>query len=235
MKTIGLIAGMSWKSSLEYYKIMNELVKEKLGGHNCARIILYNVDFEEVVKCQKSGDWQKSGEILAQAAQSLEKAGSDFVLICTNTMHKVADIVQASINIPLIHICDAVIAQIKKQDIKKVGILATKYTLDGNFYCGRFDKNNIEYVLPDDEDLQRVHDIIFDELCLGNINENARLFYKNVIQKMVEEGAEAIIFGCTEIQLLINQNDSPVPVFDTTYHHSAYAVELALTEELVPS
>ncbi|MFA6989875.1 MAG: aspartate/glutamate racemase family protein [Candidatus Gastranaerophilaceae bacterium] len=232
MKTIGLIAGMSWKSSLEYYKIMNELVQEKLGGHHCAKIIMYNVDFEELITCQRSGNWQKAGEILSNAAQSLEKAGSDLVLICTNTMHKVADAVQESINIPLIHICDAVITQASRQNIKKVGILGTKYTLQGDFYCSCFEKNGIQYIIPDDDEMQKVHDVIFNELCLGEIKDESRIFYKKVIQNMVKKGAEGIILGCTEIQLLITQEDSPVPVFDTTYHHAAYAVELALTKEL---
>jgi aspartate racemase len=230
MKTVGLIAGMSWKSSLEYYKIMNELVQKKLGGHHSAKIIMYNIDFEELRNYQTSGDWQKSGELLSKAAQSLEAAGSDMVLICTNTMHKVADVVQESVNIPLIHICDAVIAQAAKQNIKKVGILGTKYTLKGDFYCGCFTKSGIECVIPDDDDIEKVNDVIFNELCLGNITDESRIFYKNVIQKMVNQGAEAIILGCTEIQLLISQKDSPVPVFDTTYHHAAYAVELALQQ-----
>jgi aspartate racemase len=228
MKTIGLIAGMSWKSSVEYYKIINEMVKEKLGGHHSAKIILFNVDFEEIINYQKNNDWDKAGQLLTDAAQRLEKAGCDFVLICTNTMHKVADVVQAGINIPLIHICDAVIHDVKEKNIKKVGVLGTKYTIEEGFYCSCFDKKCIEVVLPDKEDLQKVHNIIFNELCHGVITEESKQVYKTIIEKMVSQGAEGIVLGCTEIQLLITQQDSPVPIFDTTYHHAAYAVELAL-------
>ncbi len=228
MKTIGLIGGMSWESTIPYYRIINEEVKEKLGGLHSAKIILYSVEFDEIEKCQSSGEWEKSGEILGNAAKEIENAGADFILICTNTMHKVAPQIASMINIPIIHIADATADELEKRNIKTVGLLGTKYTMTQDFYKQRLIDRGINVVIPDEEDIDTVNSVIFDELCVGKIENSSREKYKKIIAGLAEKGAEGVILGCTEIGLLISQSDVDIPVFDTTVIHAKRAAELAM-------
>jgi len=231
MKTIGLIGGMSWESSAEYYKIINETVKARLGGLHSAQLLLYSVDFEEIETLQHAGDWQKATEFMIEAAKRVEKGGADFVLICTNTMHKMADEVQSNIGIPLLHIADAAALKITAQGLQTVGLLGTKFTMEEDFYKGRLkEKYSLDVIIPEAEDRKTVHNIIYQELCLGEIRESSREKMKTIIRTLVSEGAEGIILGCTEIPLLIEQKDSPVPIFDTTRIHAEAAVEKALAD-----
>lgn len=230
MKTIGLIGGMSWESTVPYYQIINEAVKNALGGLHSARIILYSVEFDEIEKCQSSGNWERSGEILADAARKLEAAGADFLLICTNTMHKVVPQIQTQIQIPIIHIVDAVADAMMERGVSKVGLLGTKYTMTQDFYKQRLIDQGISVLIPDEEDVDIVNDIIFRELCLGQIRQESRRIYTGIIEKLKNAGAEGIILGCTEIGLLIGQENSVLPVFDTTLIHAQKAAELALSE-----
>ena len=225
MKTIGLIGGMSWESSLEYYRIINEKVKKELGELHSAQSIMYSVDFENIKNLQHEGKWDELTEIMIDAAQRLEKAGADLLVVCTNTMHKMANEVENSINIPLIHIADATAESIKKQNLNKIGLLGTKFTMEQDFYKGRLqEKHNIDVVIPSDEDREIVHKIIYNELCLGNIKDSSKNEYIRIIENLVEQGAQGIILGCTEIPLLIKQKDVSVPVFDTTTIHAEFAV-----------
>jgi aspartate racemase len=228
MKTIGLIGGMSWESSAEYYRIINEEINKRLGGLHSAKIILNSVDFEEIEHCQKSGEWERAGEILADCASSLERAGADFILICTNTMHKVVKQIESRVEIPVLHIADATALAIQNAKIKKVGLLGTSYTMEQDFYKQRVEDNGIEVLIPEKAAREEVNTIIFNELCHGKIESSSREYYKSVIVDMVEQGAEGIVLGCTEIGLLIKTEDAPVPVFDTTYIHAIKAVEKAL-------
>ncbi|MFD1174091.1 aspartate/glutamate racemase family protein [Oceanobacillus picturae] len=228
MKTIGLIGGMSWESSAEYYRIINEEINKRLGGLHSAKIVLHSVDFEEIEHCQKTGDWERAGEILADCASSLERAGADFILICTNTMHKVVKQIESRVKIPVLHIADATALAIQNAKIKKVGLLGTSYTMEQDFYKQRVEENGIEVIVPEKAAREEVNTIIFNELCHGKIKSNSREYYKSVIADMVEQGAEGIVLGCTEIGLLIKTEDAPVPVFDTTYIHAIKAVEKAL-------
>ena len=228
MKTIGLIGGMSWESTIPYYRIINEEVKEKLGGLHSAKIILYSVEFDEIEKCQSSGEWEKSGEILGNAAKGIENAGADFILICTNTMHKVAPQIASMINIPIIHIADATADGLEKRNIKTVGLLGTKYTLTQDFYKQRLIDRGIKVVIPDEEDIETVNSVIFDELCVGKIEDSSREKYKKIIKTLADKGAEGVILGCTEIGLLISQTDVDIPVFDTTVIHAKRAAELSM-------
>ena len=229
MKTIGLIGGMSWESSAEYYKIINETVKEKLGGLHSAKLLLYSVDFEEIEKLQHAGEWKKATEFMVDAAQRVERGGADFVIICTNTMHKMADDVQSCIGIPLLHIADAVAAKITAQGLQRVGLLGTRFTMEEEFYKQRLkEKVGVDVVVPEEDERAVVHKIIYSELCLGEIKESSRKKMKKIIENLISEGAEGIILGCTEIPLLIKQKDSSVPIFDTTLIHAQAAVELAL-------
>lgn len=231
MKTIGLIGGMSWESTVPYYQIINEEVKQKLGGLHSAKIILYSVEFDEIEKCQSSGNWEKSGEILGHAAQGLEAAGADFILICTNTMHKVAPQIASMIHVPIIHIADATADALQEKHIGKVGLLGTKYTMTQDFYKQKLIDRGIEVVIPDEDDIETVNEIIFHELCVGKILDKSRVRFQEVIKRLQEKGAEGVILGCTEIGLLIHQPDSALPVFDTTLIHAKKAVELALDGE----
>ncbi len=229
MKTIGLIGGMSWESSAEYYRLINQQVKAKLGGLHSAKILMFSLDFAEIEKLQSQGKWDQAGEILIRAAQGLEKGGADFILICTNTMHKLAGDIQQNISIPLLHIADATGLEIKKTTIKKIGLLGTKFTMEQDFYKGRLrDQFGFEVLIPDAADRQMVHDVIYRELCLGTIQSASKEKYKKIIDRLVAKGAEGVILGCTEISLLINQKDSSVPLFDTTKIHAAAAVDKAL-------
>ena len=229
MKVIGLLGGMSWESSLEYYRILNEIVKERLGGLHSAKCILYSVDFEEIENLQHQGKWDELTKIMIESAQNLEKAGADMVLICTNTMHKMANEVQKELKIPLLHIADAAAQKVKEMNLKKVGLLGTKYTMEQDFYKGRIKKKyDIDVIIPDLDEREIVHDVIFNELCLGKIKEESKEQYKKIIQNLIHKGAEGIILGCTEIPLLINQEDFDVPIFDTTMIHCHAAIDHAL-------
>lgn len=228
MKTIGLIGGMSWESTSTYYQEINKLVNNKLGGFHSAKIILASVDFNEIEECQSHNDWATSGEILGKQAAILENAGADIILICTNTMHKVFDQVQSYVTVPLLHIADATINELKLNDINKVGLLGTKYTLKENFYKERLENASVKVLTPNDEDIETVNDIIFNELVHGLIKSESKMKYAKIIEKLKKSGAQAIILGCTEIGLLINQKDSVLPIFDTTLIHAKNAVDKAL-------
>ena len=229
MKTIGLIGGMSWESSLEYYRIINELVKEKLGGLHSAKSLMYSLDFDEIEKLQHQGKWDKLTSLMIKAAQDLEKGGADFVLICTNTMHKMADDVQDNINIPLLHLVDTTADKIKQNRLKKVGLLGTNFTMEEDFYKGRLmNKYGLDVIIPTENDRQIIHQVIYQELCLGNIKKSSKDRYIEIINKLIESGAEAVILGCTEIPLLIRQEDVKVPLYDTTAIHAEAAVEYSL-------
>lgn len=228
MKTIGLIGGMSWESTVTYYCLINEAVKEKMGGLHSAKILLYSVDFAEIEEYQAKGEWDKSAEVLTQAAVSLEKAGADFIVICTNTMHKVVPQIQKQIRIPIIHIAQATASVLKEQGICRVGLLGTKYTMTQEFYKSKLIEAGIEVLIPDDTDIEIVNNIIYGELCLGMIREESRKQYVRIIEKMKTEGAQGVILGCTEIGLLIKQEHTELPVFDTTQIHAAKAAELAM-------
>ncbi len=228
MKTIGLIGGMSWESTIPYYKIINEEVKRRLGGLHSAKIVLYSVEFDEIERCQSSGDWEKSGDILGKAAQGLEAAGADFLLICTNTMHKVALQVASMVHIPIVHIADATADELEKSHIRRVGLLGTKYTMTQDFYKQILIDRGIEVVIPDEPDIEIVNDVIFHELCLGELKDESRRQFQRIIDSLKGKGAEGVILGCTEIGMLIQQSDSSLPVFDTTLIHAKRAAELAL-------
>ncbi len=231
MKTIGLIGGMSWESSLEYYRIINETTRARLGGLHSAKCILYSVDFAEIEILQSQGKWQEAALIMAAAGQSLEHAGADFVILCTNTMHKLADEIQAKIHIPLLHIADATAQKIKADGLSKIGLLGTRFTMEHEFYKGRLiDKHKLDIITPNNLEREMIHRIIYDELCLGIIKQESREQYINIMKKLVQAGAEGIILGCTEIELLVHDGDSQVPLFPTTRLHAIAAVEYALAE-----
>jgi aspartate racemase len=228
MKTIGLLGGMSWESTLEYYKIINEQIKKELGGLHSAQIALYSVDFEPIEQLQHQGDWEGTARILKEAARSVEASGADFLLICTNTMHKVAPQIEQAVTIPLLHIADATAKQLIKEGIQKVGLLGTAFTMEQAFYKERLEQFGLEVVIPDAEDRALVHKVIYNELCLGVINDNSKANYVDIVHTLHGQGAEAVILGCTEIGLLIKQSDVAVPLYDTTTIHAQVAVEYAL-------
>lgn len=228
MKTIGLIGGMSWESTIPYYGIINEYIREKLGGLHSAKIMLYSVDFDEIEKCQSSGDWERSGEILADAARRLELGGADLILICTNTMHKVFAQVQSTVRVPILHIAEATAAEIKKEHIKTVALLGTKYTMTQEFYKEKLKESGFDVLIPDEDDIETVNRVIFQELCVGSFKDESRKEFSRIIAQLKERGAEAVIFGCTEIGLLLQQKDSVLKIFDTTQIHAKAAAQIAL-------
>lgn len=228
MKTIGMIGGMSWESTATYYRIVNEVVKSQLGGLHSAKVLLYSVDFAEIESCQARGDWQTSAEILTDAAINLQKAGADFIIICTNTMHKVAPQIQSSIAIPIVHIAGATADELKQHKVQRVALLGTKYTMTQDFYKDVLIAAGIEVLVPDEQDIELVNSIIYNELCLGIVSDVSRTAYVEVIEKLAERGAQGVILGCTEIGLLIRQPDSPLPVFDTTVIHARKAALLSI-------
>jgi len=229
MKTIGLIGGLSWESSIEYYRIINETVKDKLGGLHSAKIMMYSLNFEEIKEMQHQGKWDEATQAMIAAAKRLEKAEADCVVICSNTMHKMAAAVQDAIGIPLLHIADATAEKIKSQELKTVGLLATNFTMEEEFYKGRLiEKHGLEVIIPEREERLIIHKIIYEELCLGRILHSSKEQYKKIIDNLVERGAGGIILGCTEITLLIKEEDCEFPVFDTTLIHAQSAVEYAL-------
>ena len=230
MKTIGLIGGTSWESSREYYRIMNELVRERLGGMHSAKCLMYSVDFAELMTLQQEGGWERVGEWMSGIARNLENAGAEMILLCANTTHIVAPVVERSISVPLIHIVDATAKEILKKGFRKVGLLGTKYTMEKRFYRERLEeKHGIETLLPGSEERATVHNIIVDELCMGVIRESSRESYREIIHNLAAKGAEGVILGCTEIPLLISEGDSDIPVFDTTGIHAKAAVDFALS------
>ena len=229
MKTIGLIGGMSWESSIEYYRIINEATKAKLGGLHSAKSLMVSVDFAEIEILQHQGKWIEAAQILIESAKSLENGGADFIALCTNTMHKVADDIQANVNIPLLHIADATAQLVKESGIQKIGLLGTRFTMEEEFYKGRLSqKYGLSVSVPNAPQREIVHRVIYDELVLGKIEQNSKEQYVDIIRQMIDQGAEGIILGCTEIGLLIHEQDSPVPLFDTTRIHAEAAVEYAL-------
>ncbi len=229
MKTIGLIGGMSWESSLEYYRLINEAVKERLGGLHSAQCLLYSVDFGEIEPLQNRGEWEEAADRLCRAACALENGGAECVVLCTNTMHKVAAEIQSAIWIPFLHIADATAAQIKAQGLRKIGLLGTRFTMEEDFYRGRLvDQHGLEVLVPPADERERVHRVIYDELCLGKLLPESRAAFVGIMERLVEAGAEGIILGCTEIGLLVGPGDSTVPLFDTTRIHALAAVDFAL-------
>jgi len=230
MKTIGLIGGMSWKSSLEYYRIINENVKEKLGGFHSAKCILYSVDFDDIEILQHQGRWTEATTSMIDVAQKVEMAGADFLLICTNTMHKMAEEVQNNIKIPLLHIVDATAEEIKRKCQKRVGLLGTKFTMEEDFYKTRLaEQHDIKTLIPDVEEREIIHEVLYKELCLGEIKEISKKQFRKIITNLVSRGAEGIILGCTEIPLFIHQNEYDIPLYDTTGIHARAAVDFAIS------
>ena len=230
MKTIGLIGGMSWESTVTYYKLINEKIRDELGGLHSAKILLYSVDFDEIERYQSNNQWDKSGEILGEIAYNLELGGADFIVLCTNTMHKNYEDIKEHINIPFIHIAECTADSLKKADVTRVGLLGTKYTMEQDFYKSIIIENGIEVITPEKEDIETINSIIFEELCLGVISEDSKEIYLKILDKLVERGAEGIILGCTEIGLLINQEDTEVPLFDTTEIHAETAALMAISD-----
>ncbi|WP_371482579.1 aspartate/glutamate racemase family protein [Kitasatospora sp. NBC_00315] len=231
MKTIGLIGGMSWESTAEYYRLLNELVRERLGGLHSAKCVLYSVDFAEIERLQSEARWEEAGEILAGAARSLEAAGAELVLICTNTMHKVADQVAAAVTVPLLHLADTTAAAVRAAGLRRVGLLGTAFTMEQDFYRGRLAGHGLDVLVPEAGSRAVVHRVIYQELCLGIVREDSRAAYRAVIDELVVAGAEGIVLGCTEIELLVRPEDSPVPVFPTTRLHAEAAVAAALDRQ----
>ncbi len=229
MKTIGLIGGMSWESSIEYYRIINQTTREKLGGLHSAKSLMYSVEFAEIENLQHQNRWDDAANILIKAARSLEKGGADFALICTNTMHKLYEEVQEQIQIPLLHIADATAQAIKSSGMDKIGLLGTRFTMEEDFYKGRLiEKYDLKVIIPTSEEMDQVHRVIYDELCAGIIEQSSRQIYTDIIKRLIAAGAQGIILGCTEIGLLVKPEDSSVPLFDTTEIHAQAAVKFAL-------
>ncbi|MCB5907412.1 aspartate/glutamate racemase family protein [Streptomyces pinistramenti] len=228
MQTIGLIGGMSWESTAEYYRLLNELTRERLGGLHSAPCVLYSVDFARIERLQAAGRWDEAGELLADAAVAVQAAGADMVLLCTNTMHKVADRVAAAVRIPLVHLADTTADAVRARGLRRVGLLGTAFTMEQDFYRDRLASHGLQVLVPGAEGRRRVHEVIYDELCLGVVREESRRDYQAVIADLVTAGAEAVVLGCTEIELLIGADDSPVPVFPTTFLHAEAAVTRAL-------
>ncbi|MBE0543827.1 MAG: aspartate/glutamate racemase family protein [Verrucomicrobia bacterium] len=229
MKIIGLIGGMSWESTVEYYRLINESVKQRLGGLHSAKCVLYSVDFAEVEELQRSGQWSEAAELLTGAALNVEQGGADLVVLCTNTMHKVAGAIQARIGIPLLHIADATADAVKQAGLHRVGLLGTRFTMEDDFYRKRLmDQFHLDVVIPEAEDRNAVHRVIYEELCVGKLRPESKAHLAAIIHRLVGMGAQGIILGCTELGLLLSAEDSPVPLFDTTRVHALAAVEEAL-------
>jgi aspartate racemase len=230
MRTIGLIGGMSWESSAEYYRMINEEVRSRLGGLHSARSVMFTVDFAPIERMQHEGRWDEAGEVLAEAASSLERAGADCLVLCTNTMHKVADAITTASRLPFLHIADTTAQAIRAQGVRRVGLLATRYTMEQEFYRGRLsERHELEVLVPEAAERSVVNQVIYDELCLGVVRQESRAQYRSIMRGLVERGAEAIILGCTEITLLVTQADSDVPLFDSTRLHAMAAVDFALS------
>jgi len=231
MKTIGLLGGMSWESTSLYYQMINQQVRKRCGGLHSARICMVSVDFHEIEQLQVAGAWQEAGELLALQARKVEAGGADILLLCTNTMHKVAGAIEAAITIPMLHLADATATAIKADGRKKVGLLGTRFTMEEEFYRGRLEHQGLEVVIPDDRGMQLVHDVIFDELCKGEVRSSSRQDYLTIMDEMMHQGAEGVILGCTEICMLIDQSHAKVPLYNTTQIHATVAVDFALAEQ----
>jgi len=232
LKTIGLIGGMSWESTVPYYRIVNEAVRDTLGGLHSAKIVLYSVDFDEIEQLQRTGDWDEAGAVLASAAVALEGAGAELLVLCTNTMHKVAPAIESAVGIPLLHIADPTAAAIKAAGLTRVGLLGTRFTMEQEFYRDRLSAlHGIDVLIPGEGDRAVVHNAIYDELCLGVVNDASRAEYRAIIDRLVAAGAQAIILGCTEIGLLVGPSDSAVPLFDTTDLHARAAARWAMGDD----
>jgi aspartate racemase len=230
MKTIGLIGGMSWESSAEYYRLINTSIKERLGGFHSAKCVMFSVDFAEIETLQREDRWAESAQVLIAVAQSLEHAGADLIVLCTNTMHKVADDIQASVHVSFLHIADATAEQIKAQDLTTIGLLGTRFTMEQDFYVGRLTQRyGLRVLIPEAAEREMIHRVIYDELVLGDVRISSKTQYLAVIDRLIERGAQGIILGCTEIGLLIRADDCRVPIFDTTRLHAQAAVEWALS------
>ena len=229
MKAIGLLGGMSWESSAHYYRLLNELVRERVGGLHSARCVLYSLDFADVEQLQTAGRWEEAGGIVAAGGRALESAGAEMILLCSNTMHKVADSIVAEVSIPLLHIADIVTERVQAVGLHRVGLLGTTFTMEQPFYRDRLEARGLTIVVPPLPDRQLVNRIIFEELCRGIMTQDSRSRYSEVIARLVNAGAEGVILGCTEIELLVHPTDSPVPIFPTTRLHAEAAVERALT------
>jgi aspartate racemase len=228
VKRIGLLGGMSWESSSVYYRLVNEMVRDRLGGLSSADCLLRSVDFAPVERMQRDGDWDAAAELLSSEAAGLEAAGAELLVLCTNTMHKLADVVEGAVSIPFVHIADATAAAVRDAGLSRVGLLATAYTMEQDFYVGRLrERHGLDVLVPGEADRGVVHDVIYDELCVGVVRDSSRDEYRRVMAALVDRGAEAILLGCTEIDLLVGEGDAAVPVFDTTALHAAAAVELA--------
>jgi aspartate racemase len=231
-KTIGLIGGMSWESSAEYYRIINQEMLRRLGSVHSARSLMWSVDFDEIKQLQHAGEWDRLAEVMKDAARHLERGGADFIVLCTNTMHRLADAITSSVGIPLLHIADPTAEKIKSAGIQRVGLLGTAFTMEQDFYKGRLQtQHGLEVIVPDADDRQVVHDVIYKELVLGKIDRESRKAYRAIIARLVEKGAQAVILGCTEIMLLVSEEDSAVPLFDTTTIHAIAAVDQALKSD----
>ena len=228
MQTIGLLGGMSWESTVTYYQVVNQAVKERLGGLHSAKCVLYSVDFDEIERCQSSGDWRRSGEILAGAAQALERAGADFLLLCTNTMHKVYDQIQAAVSVPVLHIADVTLEALRAQGLRRVALLGTRYTMEQDFYKRRLAEGGLEVLIPEETDRREINRVIFEELCRGVISPHSKAYFLRVLKDLKSAGAEGAILGCTEIGLLVGQGDTDLPLFDTTLLHAQAAAERSL-------
>ncbi|MGO1232787.1 MAG: aspartate/glutamate racemase family protein [Marinobacter sp.] len=228
MKTIGLIGGMSWESTQVYYRLMNEKVREALGGLHSAKLVLYSVDFAEIEALQHRGDWQATGEILGAAAGAVERAGADILVLCTNTMHKVAPQIAQATSLPLLHIADATASVLKKQGVISVGLLGTRFTMEQAFYRDRLREHGIEVVVPDEVQRECIHSVIYNELCRGEVRSESKTAYLDVIASLADRGAQGVILGCTEIGLLVQSADTAVPLYDTTEIHAGQAVQVAL-------
>ena len=230
MKRIGLLGGMSWESSAEYYRLINQATRDQLRGLHSADCLLRSVDFAEIEQLQRDGNWDEASERLAREAVALQAAGAELLVLCTNTMHKVADAITAAVQIPFLHIADTTAHAVRTKGLSTVGLLATGYTMEQDFYTGRLrDNHGLTVLIPDAADRRLVHDVIYDELCQGIVNDRSRAEYQRIMRDLADRGAEGILLGCTEIDLLVGPADSPVPVFDTTRLHAERAVELALT------
>jgi aspartate racemase len=234
MKTIGLIGGMSWESTLEYYRIINETVKEKLGGFHSGKIVMDSVDFADIEVLQHRGEWDRMAELLTEAARHVEAAGADLALICTNTMHKVFDAVQAGVRIPLLHIVDVTGREIRARGLERVGLLGTRFTMEHEFYKGKLVSDfGLDVLIPEEEDRKAIHAILYNELCLGQIKDASKDAFREIIGRLEARGAQGVILGCTEIPLIVKQEDYTLPLFDTTALHARAAVALALRDESV--
>jgi aspartate racemase len=231
MKTIGLIGGMSWESSVEYYRILNEEIRARLGGLHSAKTLMYSVDFAEIEEMQRSGRWDDAGQAMAEAALRLQRGGADFIVLCTNTMHKLTPHIEAAVQIPLLHIADATARRIQSSRLKTVGLLGTRFTMEESFYRGRMEERfGLRVLTPPPAGRELVHRVIYDELCLGITRDESRQEYRKILHELASQGAEGIILGCTEIGLLVDASDSPVPLFDTTRIHAEEAVSMALLD-----